>query len=117
MRSRGRLEIPHVQGDLYHHLHAAPYDADLSPKLGRNIYYLLDPWDVGGEGRDDNAALGLLEHLGQGFAHNALGRGVSRTIGVSAVGQKGQDSPLAGLGQLEVVGWLARSTGVWSSLK
>ena len=89
-----------------------PDQRDLAPQRGGGVDHLLDAVDVGGEARDDDAALGAAEHLLQVRADLALGRGEARPVGVGGVAAEQQHALGAELGQPRDVGGLAVDRGL-----
>ena len=60
--------------------------------------------DIGGEGGDGDAALGLLDHLAQAFAHLLLGRRISVAHGVGGIADKRQHALVAKRAETRLVG-------------
>ena len=108
----GHLDVAQRAADVDVLAHRAAHQRDLAPQRGGGVDHLLDAVDVGGEARDDDAALGAAEHLLQVGADLALGRGEARAVGVGGVAAEQQHALGAQLGQPRDVGRLAVDRGL-----
>ena len=84
--------------------HGAPCHHDLAVAGLGGVADLLQAMDVAGEGRDEHAALGVLDDVQQRRTHLRLGFGEPGDGGVGGVGHEQVDALLAELGDGAVIG-------------
>ena len=84
--------------------HRAPGDDDLATASLGGIADLLQTMDMAGEGRDEHAALGILDRIVERVTDLGLGLGEARNDGVSRVGQEQVDADLGEAGDGAVIG-------------
>src|SRR5262249_22910484 len=88
-------------------LHAAPEERDPPSEGNGEVEDLLNPVDVRGEGRDDDASRGATDPVGQRASDLVLGRRRPGTVDVRRVGHKAEDAALAQLREAVIVRTLA----------
>ena len=93
------LHQAHVAGDLEVTLHRAAHDAELAPVRESRLSDLSDTGEVGGEGRDDDAAHRPREDIVDTVLDVPLGGGVALTLGVGRIGHQQVDALVAEAGE------------------
>src|SRR6478735_7026965 len=90
----GDLEIAELGGDAHVADHGAPDHGHLAAGLLGGVQDLLDAVHVAAEAGDDDASLGVPEHLVDGRGDLQLGRGEAGDVGVRRVGEEQVDALL-----------------------
>ncbi|CAB4731483.1 unannotated protein [freshwater metagenome] len=94
-RSARHLQVAEVAGNPHVADHRAPDEGNLAAVEPRHLDNLLDSVHVGGEGRQDDAALGSKEHGVEDRDDVALARDEARNLGVRAVDEQEIDARVA----------------------
>ncbi len=103
----GDVEIAKLARELHDVRQRATEERDLAVEALRLIDHLLDARHVGGERRDDDAAFGTREDVGERLADDALGERVAGPLGVGRVGEHQQDALVADPRDRREVGGIA----------
>ena len=103
----GDVEVAELAGDLGVVDHGAARHHDLAAHGDGGVADLLQAVDVAREGRDEDAALGVLDDVAQVGADRGLGLGEAGPGGVGGVGQQQVDAQGAELADCLVVGTTA----------
>ena len=111
-RVRRHLQQPQLLGQVDVVGHAPPHHRDLAPELVRDLQRLLQAIDVGGEGGDDDPALGLREDGAEGVPHQLLRRRVALLLGVGGVRHEEQHALPPVLAEAADVGGVAVHRGL-----
>src|SRR5271157_332153 len=97
--ARGDAEASHLDGDLGILEHAAAHEADLAAMLGGQVGHDLHAMQRSGEAGNQHPPLGLGHDLGEPLAHAPLGGRHARPLGVGGIGEEGQHTFAAIVGQ------------------
>src|SRR6478735_6908260 len=90
----GHLEVAELGRDAHVAHHRPAHHGDLAAGLLGSVEHLLDAVHVAAEAGDDDAPLGVPEHLVDGGGDLELGGGEARDVGVGGVGQEEVDALL-----------------------
>ena len=111
-RSRGRVEVLELAGHGDVVDHRAARDEHLAAREDGGVDHLLGARDERGEGRHDDAAIGVDHDVAEGFAHELLAGRVPLDLGVGGVGQQEQAALAPHLPKAGEVGVLVHHGGV-----
>ncbi len=106
------FQIAQFLCNVYYIDHGTAEDADFSFLSDCCVDGHLDAGDVGCEGGEDDAALGVLVGAHEGFGHDGFRWGVARVLGVGGVGEECEDSFVTELSEFVHVGEFAVYRGV-----
>ena len=106
------LDLADVHRQLRDVHHAAPHEADPPAKFDAQVDHLLDAVQVGGEHRDDDALVGVLEQAAERLGDLLFAHRVAGTLDVGGIRQQREHALIAPCGQRAQVRHLTVDGGV-----